>query len=105
MAQRGGYVDNGQAVTNSASSSYHNSNANAMRPIPYSSRCGSCRETAQEIVLGKRRIAPDTALSLERPFGMSPQFWLGLQMDDGLDAAEDEVGEQIEREVHVLATQ
>jgi len=36
-----------------------------------------------EIVLGKRSISADTALRLGRYFGMSPQFWLGLQMDYG----------------------
>jgi addiction module HigA family antidote len=34
-----------------------------------------------EIVLGKRGITADTALRLARYFKMSPQFWLGLQMD------------------------
>ena len=56
-----------------------------------------------EIVLGKRRITPDTALRLARYFGVSPQFWLGLQMDYDLDVAQDEVGDRIEREVEVLA--
>ncbi len=55
-----------------------------------------------EIVLGKRRLTPDTALRLARYFGMSPQFWLGLQLDYDLDLAADEVGLQIEREVQVL---
>lgn len=54
-----------------------------------------------EIVLGKRGVSPDTALRLARYFGMSPQFWLGLQMDYDLDTAEDELGERIEREVPV----
>ncbi len=55
-----------------------------------------------EIVLGKRRVTPDTALRLGRYFGMSPQFWLGLQMDYDLDLSEDKVGEKIERDVRVL---
>lgn len=55
-----------------------------------------------EIVQGKRRITPDTALRLARYFGMSPQFWLGLQMDYDLDVSEDKVGEKIERSVRVL---
>ena len=38
-----------------------------------------------EIVLGKRRLTADTALRLARFFDMSPQFWLGLQMDYDLD--------------------
>ncbi len=42
-----------------------------------------------EIVLGKRGITADTALRLGRYFGMSPQFWLGLQMDYELDIAEE----------------
>lgn len=56
-----------------------------------------------EIVQGKRRITSDTALRLGRYFNMSPQFWLGLQMDYDLDVAEDEIGEQISREVRVYS--
>jgi addiction module HigA family antidote len=52
-----------------------------------------------EIVLGKRSITADTALRLARFFEMSPQFWLGLQMDYNLDTAEDELAERLEREV------
>ena len=52
-----------------------------------------------EIVLGKRAITADTALRLGRFFGMSPQFWLGLQMDYDLDVAEDKLADRIEREV------
>ena len=54
-----------------------------------------------EIVLGKRRITVDTALRLARFFNMSPQFWLGLQMDYDLDLAEDELAETIAREVKI----
>lgn len=56
-----------------------------------------------EIVQGKRRITVDTALRLGRYFNMSPQFWLGLQMDYDLDMAEDELSEQINREVRVYS--
>ena len=42
-----------------------------------------------EIVLGKRRITADTALRLAKYFNMSPQFWLGLQVDYDLDVAEE----------------
>ena len=52
-----------------------------------------------EIVLGKRRITPDTALRLAKYFQMSPQFWLGLQMDYDLDLAEDRLSKRIEEEV------
>ena len=56
-----------------------------------------------EIVQGKRRITPDTALRLARYFGMSPQFWLGLQMDYDLDVAQDELAVRIAREVQVYS--
>ena len=52
-----------------------------------------------EIVLGKRGVTADTALRLSRYFGMSPQFWLGLQMDYELDVAEDSLEAKIEKEV------
>lgn len=42
-----------------------------------------------EIVLGKRSITADTALRLGRYFKMSPQFWLGLQMDYDLNVTGD----------------
>ena len=56
-----------------------------------------------EIVHGKRRVTADTALRLARYFQMSPQFWLGLQMDFDLDMTEDKIGEQLVREVAVMA--
>lgn len=54
-----------------------------------------------EIVHGKRRITADTALRLARYFKMSPQFWLGLQMDYDLDIEEDRLAVRIEKEVGV----
>jgi addiction module HigA family antidote len=56
-----------------------------------------------EIVLGKRRITADTALRLGRYFEMSPQFWLGLQMDYDLDVEADKLGGRLEREVRPYA--
>jgi len=52
-----------------------------------------------EIVHGKRRITADTAMRLAKYFKMSPQFWLGLQMDYDLDVAEDQLADRIEIEV------
>ena len=48
-----------------------------------------------ELVHGKRGITADTALRLERYFGVSAQFWLNLQTRYELDLAEDRVAEQI----------
>ena len=52
-----------------------------------------------EIVLGKRRVSADTALRLSRYFNMSPQFWLGLQMDYDLDVESDRLGTRLATEV------
>lgn len=56
-----------------------------------------------EIVHGKRWITADTALRLGRYFGMSSQFWLGLQMDYDLEREEDRLGERLEDEVQQYA--
>ncbi len=56
-----------------------------------------------EIVLGKRRITADTALRLAKYFNMSPQFWLGLQIDYDLDVAEDKLADRLEKEVQVYS--
>jgi addiction module HigA family antidote len=52
-----------------------------------------------EIVHGKRRLTADTALRLARYFAMSPEFWLGLQMDYELDVESDRLGDRLDREV------
>ena len=52
-----------------------------------------------EIVLQKRRITADTSLRLARYFKMSPEFWLGLQMDYDLDVESDLLGDRLTREV------
>jgi len=56
-----------------------------------------------EIVLGKRSITADTALRLGRYFRMSPQFWLGLQMDYDLDVTADALASRLNREVKAHA--
>ena len=52
-----------------------------------------------EIVHGKRRITADTAIRLAKYFKMSPQFWLGLQMDYDLDVADDQIGDRLDHEI------
>lgn len=52
-----------------------------------------------EIVLGKRSITADTALRLARYFKMSPEFWLGLQMDYDLDVEADRLAGRLRKEV------
>lgn len=52
-----------------------------------------------EIVHGKRRITANTALRLAHYFEMSPQFWLGLQMDYDLDVEEGKISGHIAKQV------
>ncbi|MFA5891445.1 MAG: HigA family addiction module antitoxin [Actinomycetota bacterium] len=52
-----------------------------------------------EIVHGTRRVTADTALRLARFFGVSPDFWLGLQMDYDLDIESDRLADRLIREV------
>ena len=56
-----------------------------------------------EIVHGKRRITADTALRLAHYFKMSPQLWLGLQMDYDLDLEEDRLADRLSEEVKTYA--
>jgi hypothetical protein len=56
-----------------------------------------------EIVLGKRRITADTALRLAKYFNMSPQFWLGLQVDYDLDVAKDKLAGRLEKEIQIYS--
>ena len=56
-----------------------------------------------EIVLGKRGITADTALRLAKFFGISAEFWLGLQAQYDLDVTAEELGERLEFEVKAYA--
>lgn len=53
-----------------------------------------------EIVLGRRAITADTALRLSRYFGISSEFWMGLQADYELEEARLRLGDRLEHEVH-----
>ena len=46
-----------------------------------------------EIVAGHRAISVDTGLRLSKFFGMSDEFWIGLQMDYEASKARDELAE------------
>jgi addiction module HigA family antidote len=44
-------------------------------------RLGVSYPRLNEIIKKKRSVTPDTALRLSQVLGMSPDFWLGLQLD------------------------
>ncbi len=52
------------------------------------------RRRINEIIRGKREVTPDTALRLGKAFGVSPQFWLLLQMRINLWVALQDQGEE-----------
>jgi len=55
-----------------------------------------------DIVNGRRGISADTALRFARFFKNSPAFWMNLQTRYDLEMAEDEIAEQVERDVRPL---
>lgn len=56
-----------------------------------------------EITKYRRSITAETALRLAKFFGTTPGFWVGLQAEHDLEAAERELGARIEKEVTALA--
>jgi antitoxin HigA-1 len=52
-----------------------------------------------EIVNGKRGISADTALRLERYFGVEAQFWLNLQSEYELRVMKRKIGPDIEQRI------
>ena len=52
------------------------------------------RRRINEIIRGKREVTPDTAVRLGKAFGVSPQFWLALQMRINLWVALQDQGEE-----------
>ena len=56
-----------------------------------------------DIVPGKRSITADTALRLGKYFGVSPELWLGLQVDYDLRVAKRTTWLKAEHRVRVHA--
>jgi addiction module HigA family antidote len=74
----------------------------AMTPYRLAKGLGVDPARVYEIVKGKRRISPETALRLARYFGTSERFWLNLQARYDLEVERDRTGDSIENEVHPL---
>jgi addiction module HigA family antidote len=55
-----------------------------------------------KIVRGERGISADTALRLARYFGMSVEFWTGIQTHYEVELAKMSLGDRLEVEVKVL---
>jgi addiction module HigA family antidote len=51
-----------------------------MSQVTLAEKIGVSYPRKNELVRGKRGVIPDTALRLERLFGMEAQFWVNLQL-------------------------
>lgn len=51
-----------------------------MTQVDLAERIGVSFPRVNELINGKLGVTPDTALRLERLFGMEAQFWLNLQL-------------------------
>ena len=56
-----------------------------------------------KIVRGERGISADTALRLARYFGMSVEFWTGIQTHYEVENAKMALADRLEKEVTVFA--
>ena len=52
-----------------------------------------------QIINGKRSISADTALRLERYFGVEAQFWLNLQSEYDLRKIKRKIGDDIKKRI------
>ena len=58
-----------------------------MTQTEFAQRIGVAWTRANQLINGKRGVTPDTALRLERLFGMPAEFWMTLQVRCDLYAA------------------
>ncbi len=63
---------------------------------------GVAQRRVDELCAGDRALTADTALRLERVFGMEAQVWLNLQARYDLETAERNLKRKIEREAKPL---
>ena len=55
-----------------------------------------------EILIGRRGITADTALRLAKCFATTPQYWLGIQAEHDIAAAQKALGERLGQEVRPI---
>ena len=55
------------------------------------------------VINGKRPVNAELALRLGRYFSQEPRYWINLQSRYDMDITEDELSDQVAREVHPLS--
>lgn len=73
-----------------------------MTPYALAKSVGVDPQRIYRIVAGEREITADTALRLGRLFGTSARYWLNLQNRYDLEKVEEDVGDEIERDIRPL---
>jgi addiction module HigA family antidote len=68
-----------------------------MSPYKLAQGLGMSPTAIGEVLSGKRRVTPATALRLARFFGASAQFWLNLQAAYDLEEEERRIGAELAR--------
>jgi addiction module HigA family antidote len=64
---------------------------------------GLPKSQIDQVVRGERGIDADMALRLARYFGMSVEFWTGIQSHFEVETAKMALADRLEREVRVFA--
>lgn len=64
---------------------------------------GVSQMRVSDLIHSRRGITPDTALRLARYFGTSAEFWVGMQATFDLETARDQIGAEIDSQVHPRA--
>ena len=55
-----------------------------------------------EILIGRRGITADTALRLAKCLATTPQYWLRIQAEHDIAAAQKAIGERLERKIRPI---
>lgn len=58
---------------------------------------GLTQTRISEIIHGKRRITPQTALRLSKAFGLSERFWLNIQNDYDIEVEHDDHSDALDK--------
>ena len=66
-----------------------------VKPTAFARQIDVPPNRVSQIIAGKRSITGDTALRFGHWFGVEPQFWMNLQTQFDLAAAEQKVGETV----------
>ena len=72
-------------------------------PYRLAQATGLSQTRISEVIHGKRRITPDTALRLSKALGLSERFWLDIQNDYDIETEHDHHEHDLS-EVEVLVT-